>query len=245
MARTRASYTLEVVKISHLAQQIVRVTFATAAGGFTKDDEGGYLKLEFAQADGDAKRRSFTIRSVAEDGERLVMDFVNHGDIGYASAWANQVQVGQKLNAFGPGPARLFAPGTKSCILVGDATSLPAIDVALSRLDPSAQGHCLLHIRNGDEIQALQNPEGVSVHYIVEPEQRLASAKILEKLASLPLQGHEFAAWVAGEFDLALQARKYLQAHATITSSYFSSYWKVNASDDDNKKAKKAEGGFS
>ena len=54
MPRQRSSYTLEVVKISHLAQQIVRVTFATAAGGFTKDDEGGYLKLEFAQADGDS-----------------------------------------------------------------------------------------------------------------------------------------------------------------------------------------------
>ena len=245
MARTRASYTLEVVKISHLAQQIVRVTFAAAAGGLTKDDEGGYLKLEFVQADGDAKRRSFTIRSVAEDGERLVMDFVNHGDIGYASAWANQVQVGQRLNAFGPGPARLFAADTKSCILVGDATSLPAIDVALSRLDPSAAGHCLLHIRNADEVQALQNPERVSVHYIVEPEQRLARTKILEKLATLPLPEQELSAWVAGEFDLALQARKYLQSHTTIASSYFSSYWKVNASDADNKKAKKAEGGFS
>ena len=241
----RSVYSLTVDGIERLSPNMMRFIFYVAPTGLSKAHEGGYLKLEFQQADGKTRMRSYTIRKVLNDGKQIVIDFVDHGDSGLASAWANQAQVGQALTARGPGAAKNISESEKHCIIVGDASSLPAIAVTLSCLSAEVQGHCLIHLLDEQDKQSLPIPDGVDMHWVIAPNQQQAAQAIVAQLEALNIPSIAMGAWVAGEFEVALAARKYLQAKVDLGTTYFSSYWKVGVTDDLNKQAKAEEGGFS
>ncbi|MFT4124260.1 MAG: siderophore-interacting protein [Microbacteriaceae bacterium] len=60
------------------------------------------------------------------DGERLVIDFVVHGDEGPASAWAASAAPGDRLGVMGPRGSRL-APAMGALLAVVDETAFPAL----------------------------------------------------------------------------------------------------------------------
>ncbi|WP_424189987.1 siderophore-interacting protein [Actinokineospora sp. G85] len=71
--------------------------------------------------------RTYTIRRHDPATNEVDFDFVLHGDIGPASAWASRVAVGDKMIFVGPSPAYQPDPHADWYLLAGDETALPAI----------------------------------------------------------------------------------------------------------------------
>jgi NADPH-dependent ferric siderophore reductase len=178
----------QVVETTRLAPHLVRVRLG--GPGLALLDEpvhaDSYVKLVFAppgprpigddgRVDLDAltaalppgaelRRRTYTVRawspgSGGVDAE-LVVDVVVHGDAGVAGPWAAHARPGDEVLVAGPGGAWSPDPTADAHLLVGDASALPAIAVALERLPAHARGVAVIEVPGPDDELALAAPTG-------------------------------------------------------------------------------------
>jgi NADPH-dependent ferric siderophore reductase len=121
--------------------------------------------------------RTYTVRDVRGTGAdtRLVVDIVLHvgdGPVGPGAAWAERVEVGDRLVTMAPRRGVSFGgiefvPGTADrLLLAGDETAVPAIASILADLAPDARGAAFLEVPLSGDVQTLQHPEGVSVTWL-------------------------------------------------------------------------------
>lgn len=119
--------------------------------------------------------RTYTIRAVRGSGidTRVVVDFVMHpGDHGPGSSWAERATVGDRVILLGPRRGMPFGgiefvPGDASrLLLVGDETAVPAICSILADLPADARGAAFLEVPVVDDVQDVEAPEGVDVHWL-------------------------------------------------------------------------------
>lgn len=124
--------------------------------------------------------RTYTVRAADAGRQRLVIDFVVHGDEGVAGPWARRAQVGDTLVVSGAGGGYLPEPGAPWHLLIGDHTALPAISSALEAMDSDAVGHVILTVADpGDRILP-DAPSGVAVRWTDSDDELLA---VLAELA--------------------------------------------------------------
>lgn len=134
--------------------------------------------------------RRYTIRWWDPATRRLAIDFVVHGDVGFAGRWAKTATHGDRLQIVGPAGGYAPDPAAPWYLMVGDESGLPAIAASLEALRVGATAHAVavvddeqcqldltspadlhvtwLHRRNGvtpgaivDAIRALDTPDGV------------------------------------------------------------------------------------
>ena len=121
--------------------------------------------------------RTYTVRDVRGTGAdtRLVVDIVLHvgdGPVGPGAAWAEQVEVGDRLVTMAPrrgvdfGGIEFVPGGADRLLLAGDETAVPAIASILADLPPDARGAAFLEVPLSADVQTLQHPEGVSVTWL-------------------------------------------------------------------------------
>jgi len=80
--------------------------------------------------------RRYTIRRWDPATRQVTIDFVVHGDIGFAGRWANHAAVGDRLQMVGPTGG--YSPSTTADwhLMVGDESALPAICASLEQVRP-------------------------------------------------------------------------------------------------------------
>jgi NADPH-dependent ferric siderophore reductase len=85
------------------------------------------------------KPRRYTVRAWDPERQRLTIDFVTHGDEGYAGPWAARAQPGDRLQLKGPGGS--YAPDEAAAwhLLIGDESALPAIAASLEAVEAGAR----------------------------------------------------------------------------------------------------------
>ena len=76
-------------------------------------------------------RRRYTVRSWDPSARELTLDFVVHGDIGVAGAWASSARPGDLLVLEGPSGGYRPDPEADWHLMVGDESALPAIAASL------------------------------------------------------------------------------------------------------------------
>jgi NADPH-dependent ferric siderophore reductase len=152
--------------------------------------------------------RTYTVRDVVGSGAdtRLVIDFVlhgtdGHGEAGPGSRWAARAVPGDRIITLAPRRGMPFGgiefvPGTASrLLLVGDETAVPAVASVLSLLPPNARGAAFLEVPSAADVQTLQHPLGIEVHWLPRDggERGVAlHAAVLEHLGA-PLRPLEVA----------------------------------------------------
>lgn len=114
--------------------------------------------------------RTYTVREVDRAAGRLTLDFVTHGDAGYAGPWAMAAQPGDRAVIRGPGGAYAPDPEVDWHLLAGDLSAVPAIAAALEALPSSANGVALLEVEVEEDVLDLAAPEGVQVSWRVNPD---------------------------------------------------------------------------
>lgn len=114
--------------------------------------------------------RTYTIRWADRQAGRMAIDFVTHGDTGYAGPWAQQAKAGDRLVLMGPGGA--YAPDANVGwhLLAGDLSAVPAIFAALEAMPAGARGVALIEVESEEDVLDVTAPDGVAVSWLVNPD---------------------------------------------------------------------------
>lgn len=114
--------------------------------------------------------RTYTVRWADRSAGRMAIDFVTHGDTGYAGPWATQAKGGDRLVLSGPGGAYAPDPRVGWHLLAGDLSAVPAIAAALEAMPAGAPGVALIEVESEEDVLTLETPSGVDVRWLVNPD---------------------------------------------------------------------------
>lgn len=234
---------LEVAEVIDLTPSMRRIRLTGAdLADFPEDQESGYVKLVL-EHQGEKIRRTYTVRAFDVAKRLLDIDFVMHGDIGPASAWAARAKPGDRIPVGGPGPKKLVDFSADWFLIAGDMTALPAISVNIEQLPADAKGYVAIEIFDEADKQELPIPQGVQLHWVVNPEPSEECWPLLDKIKEFEFLRGRPSMWVAGEFHTSRAIRRYLKLERCVDRGdlYASSYWHIGLSEDRHKVAKAAD----
>lgn len=180
--------------------------------------------------------RNYTVRDFrpAGSGEygdhpEIDIDFVSHGDDSPASAWANNVSTGTPVGLFDEGLMYQPPEHTNWSLLVGDESALPALAGVLRSAPRDLRGAAYIEIPTADDVQELDAPEGVQVHWLTRKNPDDAVGELaLETVRESDLPTSGVYGFVAGEQSLATGARRHLANDRGVPKAdiTFTGYWR-------------------
>ena len=234
---------------SEHADSYVKLVFlppaAPAEVPLTSDDRVDLDALRASlPADQQPRLRSYTVRAFDPQALELTVDVVVHGEEGIAGPWADSAVPGDEVLVAGPGGAYSPAEDADWHLLVGDASALPAIAVALERLRDDARGHAFVEVHHAEDEIPLTAPEGVQVHW-VHRGHGVVGLALVEAVQDLPWPDGAAHAFVHGEAGTVKELRHHLRAERGITRDRLSisGYWRLGADDEAWRAGKKAWAG--
>lgn len=215
---------LVVTATERLTPGMVRIRFrsddlsAFAGSAFTDR----YVKLQLGTAEAPVLRTYTAIEPDVEAGT-VSIDFVVHGDDGFAGPWAARATAGDRITVRGPGGAYAPDPSADWYLLVGDEAALPAIRAALADLSPDAVGHAIIAVPGPDFHQPLAAPAGVEVAWLHDDN------ALVEAVRSLPWRDGRAHVFVHGEAEIVMHGiRPYLLKERALPRAdvSISGYWR-------------------
>lgn len=178
--------------------------------------------------------RTYTHRAISVAENELVIEFVNHGENGPASAWASNAKVGDKLGVGMRTEAKeLYPQNLNWYLLVGDATAIPVLAAILETLPKSAKGTCIIEVPTKEDEQILKTNADIDFIWLhnQHPENGSQLAETVKKI-KIP-QTDKFG-YVACEYTSVKEIRNYLRKDlgwmANELNAY--SYWKAGVAED-------------
>ncbi len=238
-----------VAAVSRVVPSIARVTLAgDELDGFASPGPADHIKVFFpdpvtgalavpAVTDGGIRppergeviSRDYTplaFRPAGDGPAELDIDFVLHGDIGPASAWAGRARRGDELAIAGPRGSLLVPEGIGRLVLVADETALPAA----SRWLDATRGlgipvDALLGVADDAVERYLSDvPSRASIHWLHSAGEGWIEAA-LRVLA--PFDERTFL-FLAGEATALIPLRRYLRRELGLPAERVSvsGYWK-------------------
>lgn len=187
------------------------------------------------------KPRRYTVRRWEPDKQRLSIDFVAHGDDGYAGSWAQRAQPGDRLQFDGPRGSYQPAPDVDWHLLVGDESALPAIGATLEVLPPGAHALVFAVVDGPDHELELPSQATVTVDWshrygALDPESLLVDA-----VSAATFPAGSFDVFVHGEAAEVRAVRRHLVAERDVNpdTASISAYWRRNYTDEDWRKVKR------
>ena len=244
---------LRIDRIQNLSPNLRRfVLTGSSLKGFPEESASGYVKLVFENPEGGQPlMRSITVVNMDTRAQELTLDIALHNQnspekLGPAGKWVANAKPGQDLLVAGPGDTKLVDFTADWFFMSGDMTALPAIRANLQRMPDSARGYVVLEIPHQDDKYALdipaeQIPEGIEIHWLVNPEPGSEPSLIknlIKKLEWLP--GTPYI-WAAGELRSVLDLRSHLNIEMPKPrpARYISSYWQKGLANEEHKQEKK------
>ncbi|WP_111497235.1 MULTISPECIES: siderophore-interacting protein [Marinobacter] len=231
---------LEVIRTTPVTPHMLRVTLGgDNMAQFPTDQASAYIKLVFPRGEGQRPMmRTYTIRHQRAD--EIDVDFMVHDTEGPASSWAQAAQPGDRILIGGPGARKLVDPEADWFLLAGDMTALPAMSVNLELMPADARGYAVIEVVDEADIQELDHPENVELHWVVNPTPDADGQTLLNRVRQLAWLDGEPSVWAACEFTSMRNLRKHFKQEKEVgrRSLYVSSYWKIGVSEDEHKLAK-------
>lgn len=182
----RPSIDLIVVASTWLTPHLVRLTLGGPGFALFEDrpETDKYVKLMFTDADSLIVTRTYTVRGVNHEAQTLDIDFVVHGDEGLAGPWAATAAPGASLRLMGPGGGYAPNPEASWYLYLGDLSAVPAISAALEALPADAVGVAYIEVDADDAAVALEAPEGVEVHWVVNSDH--SAEALADRVRAMP-----------------------------------------------------------
>jgi len=250
---------LTVKKAWRLTPNMIRVTFAgPELEGFPEGREGGNCKLllpehneareRFAErmVDGPAPvKRTYTVRHFSKDTQELNIDFVAHGDNGPASRWASHAKPGDFLGFAGPSMPKVAHFDAGWYIVAADPSAIPVAAATLEAMPRDAKGVAVFEITCAEDQQEIDAPQGVEMHWLVNPDPHVASTAQQDFISALDWPNERIQTCIAGESGAMKSLRALLNQQDNLQRSdtYISGYWKIGLVEEEHQKMKRAEGG--
>ncbi|WP_255596089.1 siderophore-interacting protein [Cellulomonas sp. C5510] len=184
--------------------------------------------------------RTYTVRAWDDLELTLTLDVVVHGTAGLAGPWAATAAPGDEIAVVGPGGGYSPDLGADHHLLVGDASALPAVAVALERLGDSASGIAVLEVTDRGEEVALHVPDGVALRWVHAGE-AAPGTRLVEAVRGLPWPDGRVHAFVHGEAGAVRDLRRYLRVERRLPAAdlSISGYWRLGTDDEGWRAAKR------
>jgi NADPH-dependent ferric siderophore reductase len=244
-----AGGTLDQFEMSDATDAYINARFVPAgspvAVPFSAED------LEGIPAEFRPRPRRFTIRDWDPDQQLLSIDFVVHGDAGYAGSWAQRATPGDRLQFDGPGGSYRPSPEVDWHLLVGDESALGAIGASLQSLEPDAKALVFAVVeRRGAEI-ALPSRPSVEIQWLYREDSLAAAAMgeddtadetwIAAAIANAAFPEGTFDVFVHGEAAEVQAVRQHLAEDRLVAldGASISPYWRRRHTDEEWRKVKR------
>lgn len=187
------------------------------------------------------RQRAYTVRAWDAATRELTVDVVVHGDEGVAGPWSVTAAPGDRVLVHGPGGAWDPLPDVEAHLLVGDASALPAVAVALERLPADAVGAAFVEVHGPDDELALTAPAGVEVHWLHHDAAPVGST-LAAAVRAWPWPAARVGAFVHGEAGAVKELRAHLRVDHRVARGdlSISGYWRLGADDEGWRAGKRA-----
>ncbi|MEP1122635.1 MAG: siderophore-interacting protein [Ilumatobacter sp.] len=212
--------------------QYVNALFVPEAATYSAPFEPA--EVSSLDADLRPRGRRYTVRRWDETSRLLTIDFVAHGDAGYAGRWARRARRGDTLQMVGPSGGYRPDPESDWYLMTGDESALPAIAASLEVVP--AGSHCAVRVvvDGPDSEIELPGPGTLDVKWLhrrtaAEPDTLLADA-----VASLSWRPGTVDVFVHGEASEVRAVRRYLLEHRGVDRerASISPYWRRDHTDE-------------
>jgi len=229
----RRSLSTVVQEVTWLTPSMVRIIVGGSdlegfgAGQFTDH----YVKCRFGD-----RTRSYTVRHWDPESLRLTLDFVVHGDAGFAGPWAARAKPGDCLEMTGPGGAYAPDPAADWHLMVGDDAALPAIAASLGRVPAGVPVFTVVEVDGLEHQQQLDSPGDLRLTWVHRErgpgEDPALQLQAVQALALPEARGHAF---VHGEATAVRLVRRHLlvERGLPVESLSASGYWKLRRTDEE------------
>lgn len=166
--------------------------------------------------------RWYTLRHHRPDAREIDIDFVVHGDEGPGTRFAGRARVGSTLGIRECTALYAPLPETRSRVIIGDESSLPAIARILEATE-APETHVFIEIADAAEEQDLAG----DVTW-VEREGALPGARLQQAVLAAELPETIDYAWVCGERLAVQELRRHLVDRGVSKDRItFSGYWRL------------------
>lgn len=131
-----------------------------------------------------AIKRSYTIREFDACNKELVIDFVIDCHQGPATDWAVGAKVGDYLGIAGPGARKLTDFNADSYLLIGDITSVNAVNGYAKFIQPQATIKALVTVPTRSDIIGMDGGEHLQISWRIEDENPADMAACVRAMAT-------------------------------------------------------------
>jgi len=184
--------------------------------------------------------RRFTVRRWEQDRLELTIDFVAHGDSGFAGAWAQRAQVGDRLQFVGPGGNFRPPAAADWHLFIGDESALPAIAAGLESLDATAIARVFLvvdDVVNEFDLAAdtgLAPGVDVEINWLHRSEVGDPEHVLVAAVEAAQLPSGTCGVFVHGEAGEVRSVRRHLIADRGVdpAAASISAYWRRDFNDE-------------
>ena len=191
--KVRLAQVAATTKLSHHLQRIVLT--GPDLADFPTNQDGAHVKVLFPHpgetrpnldlhSDNPAVKRSYTIREFDSQTTQLVIDFVINRHKGPATDWALAAKVGDYVGIAGPGARKLTNFNAASYLLVGDLTSVNAVNGYAKFIPSTARINALVTVPTRDDIIEMDGAEHMHIEWRVEDENPKDIADCVQELAA-------------------------------------------------------------
>lgn len=248
---------LTVKKAWRLTPNMIRVTFSgPELADFPEGHEGANCKLMLPElgenraaftarlTSGPAPmRRTYTVRHYRAGEQEVDIDFVAHGDNGPASRWASHAQPGDFLGFAGPGPIKVESYDADWYLVAADPSALPVAAATLEAMPRNAKGVAVFEITAPEDRQAIDAPQGITIHWLVNPNPTISSSQQEDFIRTMDWHHGRVQTCVAGESGVIRALRAFLHQEKQVPreDTYISGYWKIGIIEDEHQELKRVE----
>lgn len=181
------------------------------------------------------RTRTYSVRDWDAAAGELTIDFVVHGDTGVAGPWASNAQPGDVLQLRGPGGGYAPDPSAAWHLLAGDASVIPAISVALTRISAGRPVFAVIEVDGPEEEQSLFTEGALTLRWLHRTREPGAEPDLLvDAVRALELPGGVGQAFVHGEATSVRTLRRHLLVERGLAGDALSAsgYWKRQRTDE-------------
>ena len=244
----------EVIEVERLTPHMVRVVLGgDGLAEFTPTDftdqyvnalfvpPGAPYSVPFdvdAVRDGEPEHRPrgrrYTVRAWDPADRRLTIDFVVHGDEGYAGRWATGAKPGDRLQVVGPTGGYAPDPDADWHLMVGDESALPAIAASLERITTGRPVLAVLVVDDADCQLPLDCAGDLRITWVHRADQGGDPDHVVRAVEALTFPAGRVHVFVHGEAAEVRAVRKHLLADRGVPreGASISPYWRRDHTDE-------------
>ncbi|QIR16255.1 siderophore-interacting protein [Shewanella aestuarii] len=196
--KMRVAYVSQIIDLStHLRRIIV---CGDSLEDFPVWLEGAHVKVVLpTYIETERTMRSYTIRFFNHKTKALALDFVVNRHQGPATCWASGAKVGDSIGIAGPGQIKLTDFNHHSYLLIGDLTSVNAINGFVPRFNDQADIRVIIAVPTRADIIAMDYDDSNNTCWYIEDEAKLSlTEQVMASAKGLAVDARVFMGLEAG-----------------------------------------------